>query len=94
MHPVAALLQPHFKYTMAADRVARANLFGAGGFIETTFSFGEYAMRMCSEAYDQHWQFDTEGLPGDLVNRYVVQQSFCWPSPRQIACLSAAKVWT
>ena len=69
MHPVAALLHPHLKYTMAADRVARSSLFGAGGFIETAFSFGEYAMRICSTVYDRQWHFDTEGLPGDLVNR-------------------------
>ena len=69
LHPVYALLHPHFKYTMPINRNARQNLVNAGGVIESTFAPGQYAMRISSAVYGLSWRFDQEALPADLLKR-------------------------
>lgn len=69
LHPVYALLHPHFKYTLPINRNARQKLISAAGVIETSFSPGKYAMQFSSAIYGQGWEFDKEALPADLIRR-------------------------
>lgn len=69
MHPIYRLLHPHFRYTMETNAIARSSLINEGGIIETTFSPGKYSMEFSSLAYRQHWQFNLEALPADLIHR-------------------------
>ena len=69
MHPINRLLQPHFRYTMEINALAREALINAGGIIESTFSPVKYSMELSSVAYDKHWRFDHEALPKDLISR-------------------------
>ncbi|KAL8255567.1 hypothetical protein R6Q59_030634 [Mikania micrantha] len=69
MHPIKRLLFPSLRYTMQINSLARLALINAGGVIESTFSPGRYCMQICSDAYDQLWQFDHEALPADLISR-------------------------
>ena len=75
LHPVFALLHPHFKFTMPINRNARQKLISAGGVIETTFSPGQYAMRISSAIYDKIWEFDKEALPADLIRRWAASRN-------------------
>ncbi|OAY44750.1 linoleate 13S-lipoxygenase 2-1, chloroplastic [Manihot esculenta] len=69
MHPIYRLLNPHFRYTMEINALARSKLINAGGIIESTFSPGKYSIELSSVAYDKLWRFDTEALPADLISR-------------------------
>ncbi|KAK9909995.1 hypothetical protein M0R45_033972 [Rubus argutus] len=69
MHPIYRLLQPHFRYTMEINALARESLINAGGVIESSFSPGKYSMELSSAAYEQLWRFDMEALPADLIRR-------------------------
>ncbi|KAK3199095.1 hypothetical protein Dsin_022510 [Dipteronia sinensis] len=69
MHPIYRLLNPHFRYTMKINALARMALINAGGIIESSFSPGKYSMELSSVAYDKQWRFDQEGLPKDLIKR-------------------------
>ncbi|XP_043691676.1 linoleate 13S-lipoxygenase 2-1, chloroplastic-like [Telopea speciosissima] len=69
MHPIYRLLNPHFRYTMEINALARGLLINAGGIIESTFSPGKYSMEISSAYYDKYWRFDMEGLPADLIRR-------------------------
>ncbi|GJT54399.1 putative linoleate 13S-lipoxygenase [Tanacetum coccineum] len=69
MHPIQRLLNPHFRYTMQINALARKSLINAGGVIESTHFPGKYSMQLCSDAYDQLWRFDHEALPADLISR-------------------------
>lgn len=71
MHPIYRLLKPHFKDTMAINALARESLVNAGGIIESAFSPGRYSLEMSSVAYRDLWRFDQEGLPADLIRRYM-----------------------
>ncbi|KAH7439860.1 hypothetical protein KP509_04G079400 [Ceratopteris richardii] len=75
MHPIHALLIPHFKNTLNINAIARKMLINAytgqfliGGVIERTFSPGRYSMELSSVAY-RSWRFDEQGLPADLRKR-------------------------
>lgn len=70
MHPIFKLLHPHFRYTMAINALARGNLINSEGIIETTFSPAKHSMEISSAAYEQ-WQFNLQGLPNDLISRYL-----------------------
>ncbi|KAI4387388.1 hypothetical protein MLD38_005226 [Melastoma candidum] len=73
MHPIYKLLQPHFRYTMEVNALARGYLISAGGIIEIGFSPGKYSMELSAAAYDLQWQFDLQALPNDLINRGMAE---------------------
>ncbi|XP_071719075.1 linoleate 13S-lipoxygenase 2-1, chloroplastic-like [Rutidosis leptorrhynchoides] len=69
MHPIHKLLQPHFRYTMEINALARKNLISSNGIIESCFSSGKYSTEMSSIVYGLQWRFDHEALPADLIAR-------------------------
>ena len=69
MHPIYRLLQPHFRYTMEINALAREALINADGVIESSFTPKKLSILVSSLAYDQHWQFDLQALPNDLIHR-------------------------
>ncbi|KAK1375898.1 Lipoxygenase [Heracleum sosnowskyi] len=68
MHPIYKLLDPHMRYTLEINALARQNLINADGVVESCFTPGRYAMELSSSAY-KNWRFDLEGLPADLIQR-------------------------
>lgn len=71
LHPIFKLLHPHFRYTLEINAAARQSLISADGVIEKSFLPGRYAMEMSSVFYGQKWRFDNEGLPQELISRFV-----------------------
>ncbi|XP_061347779.1 linoleate 13S-lipoxygenase 2-1, chloroplastic-like [Gastrolobium bilobum] len=69
MHPIYRLLNPHLRYTMEINSLARQVLISANGVIEISFSTNKYSMELSSVAYDKLWQFDLQALPNDLIHR-------------------------
>uniref|UniRef100_A0A803LDG3 Lipoxygenase n=1 Tax=Chenopodium quinoa TaxID=63459 RepID=A0A803LDG3_CHEQI len=70
MHPIYKLLEPHMRYTLHINALARQSLINGDGVIESSFSPGRYSMEMSAAAY-QNWRFDLEGLPFELVRRGI-----------------------
>ncbi|KAF8393629.1 hypothetical protein HHK36_021874 [Tetracentron sinense] len=70
MHPIFKLLDPHMRYTLEINALARQNLINAEGVIEACFTPGRYCMEISAAAY-KGWRFDLEGLPADLIRRGV-----------------------
>ncbi|GJZ04854.1 lipoxygenase 1, chloroplastic [Tanacetum coccineum] len=68
IHPIYKLLDPHMRYTLDINAIARQNLLNANGVIEQGFTLGRYCMEISAAAY-KHWRFDLEGLPADLIRR-------------------------
>lgn len=68
MHPIYKLLEPHMRYTLHINALARQNLINGDGVIEGSFTPGRYSMDISAAAY-KDWRFDLEGLPSDLVRR-------------------------
>lgn len=72
MHPIFKLLDPHMRYTLEINALARETLINADGdLIESFFTPGKYCMQMSCAAYRDWWRFDLEGLPADLIRRGV-----------------------
>lgn len=69
MHPIFKLLDPHMRYTMEINALARQALINADGVIESCFTPGRYCMEISAAAYKNFWRFDLEGLPADLIRR-------------------------
>ncbi|XP_042506876.1 linoleate 13S-lipoxygenase 3-1, chloroplastic-like [Macadamia integrifolia] len=69
MHPIFKLLDPHMRYTMEINALARQILINAGGVIESCFTPGQCCMEISAAAYRNFWRFDLEGLPADLLRR-------------------------
>ena len=69
MHPVFKLLDPHMRYTLDINALARQKLINADGIIESCFTPGRYCMEISCGAYKNGWSFDMEGLPADLMRR-------------------------
>lgn len=69
MHPIYKLLDPHMRYTLDINALARQKLINADGIIESCFTPGRYCMEISCAAYKNLWRFDMEGLPADLVRR-------------------------
>ncbi|OAY36404.1 linoleate 13S-lipoxygenase 3-1, chloroplastic [Manihot esculenta] len=70
MHPIYKLLDPHMRYTLEINALARQSLISADGVIESCFTPGRYCMEISAAAY-KNWRFDMEGLPADLIRRGV-----------------------
>ncbi|KAK9923762.1 hypothetical protein M0R45_032163 [Rubus argutus] len=68
MHPIYKLLDPHMRYTLEINGLARQSLINADGVIEACFTPGRYAMEISAAAY-KGWRFDTQSLPADLIRR-------------------------
>lgn len=68
MHPIFKLLDPHMRYTLEINGLARQSLISGDGVIESCFTPGKYCMEISAAAY-KNWRFDLEGLPADLVRR-------------------------
>uniref|UniRef100_A0A7N0VG94 Lipoxygenase n=1 Tax=Kalanchoe fedtschenkoi TaxID=63787 RepID=A0A7N0VG94_KALFE len=86
MHPIYRLIDPHFRYTMEINALAREALINAGGIIESCFSPGKYSIELSSAAYDLQWQFNTEALPEDLISSdfpYANDGLLIWDSIKQ-----------
>uniref|UniRef100_A0A1J3DSB0 Lipoxygenase n=1 Tax=Noccaea caerulescens TaxID=107243 RepID=A0A1J3DSB0_NOCCA len=69
LHPIYKLLDPHMRYTLEINAVARQTLISADGVIESCFTAGQYGLEISSAAYKNRWRFDMEGLPADLIRR-------------------------
>ncbi|KAH9615474.1 hypothetical protein KSS87_010387 [Heliosperma pusillum] len=70
MHPIYKLLDPHMRYTLHINALARQVLINGDGVIEASFTPGRYFMEISATAY-KDWRFDMEGLPYDLVRRGI-----------------------
>lgn len=68
VHPIFKLLDPHMRYTLEINGLARQSLLAADGVIESCFTPGRYCMEISAAAY-KTWRFDMEGLPADLIRR-------------------------
>ncbi|CAK9181814.1 unnamed protein product [Ilex paraguariensis] len=79
MHPVFKLLDPHMRYTLEINAMAREYLINAGGVIESSFTPGKYCMEISCAAYRDWWRFDMEGLPADLMRRGVALPDLTLP---------------
>ncbi|KAJ4909428.1 hypothetical protein Rs2_04049 [Raphanus sativus] len=69
LHPIYKLLDPHMRYTLEINAVARQTLVSADGVIESCFTAGQYGLEVSAAAYKNRWRFDMEGLPADLIRR-------------------------
>lgn len=69
MHPIHQLLAPHYKSTMETNIAARKALINANGIIETVFTPHRYSMEIAAVDYKNHWQFDLQALPNELLSR-------------------------
>ncbi|KAL6536664.1 hypothetical protein OROMI_026245 [Orobanche minor] len=69
MHPIFKLLDPHMRYTLEINALARQSLISVDGVIESCFTPGRYFMEMTAAAYKSGWRFDQESLPAHLIRR-------------------------
>uniref|UniRef100_A0A0D6QUV2 Lipoxygenase n=1 Tax=Araucaria cunninghamii TaxID=56994 RepID=A0A0D6QUV2_ARACU len=79
MHPIFKLLQPHMRYTLEINAMARQILINAEGVIESSFTPGKYCMEISATAYRTQWRFDTEALPADLIRRGMAVEDSTQP---------------
>ncbi|KAK9734451.1 hypothetical protein RND81_04G140700 [Saponaria officinalis] len=70
MHPIYKLVEPHMRYTLHINALARQNLINCDGVIEDCFTPGKYAMEISAAAY-KTWRFDVQDLPSDLIQRGI-----------------------
>ena len=71
MHPIFKLLKPQMRYTLEINALARQILINGDGVIESGFTPGSCCMEISASFYRDHWRFDQEGLPADLIRRQV-----------------------
>ncbi|XP_058078910.1 linoleate 13S-lipoxygenase 3-1, chloroplastic-like [Magnolia sinica] len=80
MHPIFKLLDPHMRYTLEINALARQSLINGGGVIESCFTPGQYCMDISAAAYRDHWRFDLENLPADLIRRGMAIEDSTQPN--------------
>ncbi|XP_074312291.1 putative linoleate 9S-lipoxygenase 5 [Silene latifolia] len=68
LHPIYKLLQPHFRYTISINAVARQIALNANGLFEAAVFPRKYVGEWTSEMY-KDWVFTEQALPKDLVKR-------------------------
>lgn len=59
---------------MEINALAREALINANGVIENNFTPGNLSILLSSVAYDQHWQFNLQALPADLIHRGMAEE--------------------
>ncbi|KAK3148210.1 hypothetical protein QOZ80_3BG0292150 [Eleusine coracana subsp. coracana] len=79
MHPIFKLLHPHMRYTLEINALARQSLISADGVIESCFTPGPVSGEISAAYYSNHWRFDLEGLPADLIRRGVAVEDATQP---------------
>ncbi|XP_062216586.1 probable lipoxygenase 6 [Phragmites australis] len=79
MHPIFKLLHPHMRYTLEINALARQSLISADGVIESCFTPGPVSGEISAAYYRNHWRFDLEGLPADLIRRGVAVEDAAQP---------------
>ncbi|KAL6867225.1 hypothetical protein ACP4OV_015249 [Aristida adscensionis] len=79
MHPIFKLLHPHMRYTLEINALARQSLISADGVIESCFTPGPVSGEISAAYYRNHWRFDLEGLPADLIRRGVAVEDATQP---------------
>ncbi|KAL5218682.1 hypothetical protein ABZP36_019366 [Zizania latifolia] len=79
MHPIFKLLHPHMRYTLEINALARQSLINADGVIESCFTPGPVSGEISAAYYRNHWRFDLEGLPADLIRRGVAVEDATQP---------------
>ncbi|CAN6290481.1 unnamed protein product [Urochloa humidicola] len=79
MHPIFKLLHPHMRYTLEINALARQSLISADGVIESCFTPGPVSGEISAAYYRNHWRFDLEGLPSDLIRRGVAVEDASQP---------------
>ncbi|XP_040378425.1 probable lipoxygenase 6 isoform X1 [Oryza brachyantha] len=79
MHPIFKLLHPHMRYTLEINALARQSLINADGVIESCFTPGPVSGEISAAYYRNHWRFDLEGLPSDLIRRGVAVEDATQP---------------
>jgi len=68
VHPIHKLLLTHYRDTMNINSLARTILVNAGGVMELTFMWEDYAVEMSAVVY-KDWNFIDQGLPNDRIKR-------------------------
>ncbi|CAK9205124.1 unnamed protein product [Sphagnum troendelagicum] len=74
LHPIYQLMVPHFRHTIEVNSTARLNLLPARGTIEEIYTPREYVVQMASAYYRDHWTFDSNALPNDLIKRGMAER--------------------
>lgn len=69
LHPIHQLMLPHFRLTLEINAIARKTLINAGGMFEGIFTPGAYLMELVVSYYKDVWNFESQALPIDLLNR-------------------------
>ncbi|KAL7140393.1 hypothetical protein ABFS83_09G117700 [Erythranthe nasuta] len=93
MHPIFKLLDPHMRYTLEINALARQSLISVDGVIESCFTPGRYCMELSAAAYKNFWRFDQEGLPADLIRRGMAVPDPTLATPDDLTSILTTLIW-